>query len=822
VNIPHRIRPFISYILLLALLLAPFGATAAGKTASHANPGMLAIEADGGGKARPAPTVVLPPDAQEKKDALVGLFALAQSDDYPVQWEEQVNSREKRLRSITIATNLPATDGVVMAKVPPAIARAWSLFSECTVRGKDLEKMRIVVSTADGKKQTMTTAVSKATVYSGKCANIKIDRHWENCVLELHGAGELDTITFHSRQGLSPVFDDRAWSVLGGDLPVLAVQVDLLGTTRRSIDGIKTLELGKFRRLYCHIDGPPEHWETLAYYKPKGFLPGRQMIKFGPLLEKAHGDVNAPKMTEDPDRPGWSDTSFFDQYYQPDEKHIRRLRDTYPPDFEYAMCLNYWPSWMQPKNLSLRNQNGTPAIELFDAAADLAGRYVEAEKRRIGRIANYWEVKNESDIQSEWMYHWEKDYDGWQLLADFHIKVAEAIKKRVPEVMVGGPTAAWPKFDVGGDNGFNQARTHLTFVDRTRDALDFYSYHFYEGAALIINDPGSENNYGGFLAGRLEGDLDLLQNHMILTDNVKPLIISETGTLTGGSDDVSHWIKLKNYNAYMMRYMNRANEFRLIVPFLLPVTWWDKDARDSLFAYQPDGTLKLTKQHLYLDFWQDYEGDLVVADTSTPRIFLHAVTQGNVVQLAVNNMNPQRVRVDINAGFGEAQIQSVTQKRLWLDRGILTFETHALRDLKAIPLSVEETSIVTVTLDRPLESTYLLGEKTLYGDKILQKTGDPIGFEVTCPIDNIVAATLRVCFGREGGFRKDLTVSINGKSYTEDLEYTDKPGHFFGYAEFNVPPESITRRNTVIVDIPQNGGTISTVALLVKITQQPR
>jgi len=76
-----------------------------------------------------APPVVLPPEAQEKKDALGGLFALAQSDDYPVQWEEQVNSREKRLRSITIATNLPATDGVVMAKVSPAIARAWSLFS---------------------------------------------------------------------------------------------------------------------------------------------------------------------------------------------------------------------------------------------------------------------------------------------------------------------------------------------------------------------------------------------------------------------------------------------------------------------------------------------------------------------------------------------------------------------------------------------------------------------------------------------------------------------------------------------------------------------
>lgn len=819
-NIPHRVPASIASLGLsiLFLLTAAIGCT----RTEVPTPASIPTDAVAPDEGKPAPAVVLPPEAQEKKDALAGLFALAETGDYPVQWEEQINSREKRLRSITIATNVGALDGTFTVTVPPAVARAWSLFSECKVRGKGLENIRIVVSTAGGEKQTMKTVVSQATVYSGKCEQTQIGKNWQNCMLELYGAGELGTITFHAKQGLSPIFDDRAWSVLGGELPVLPVRVDLMGTTSRSIEGIKTLELDKFRRLYCSIDGPSEHGETLAYYKPKGFFPGRQMIKFGPLLEKAHGDVNAPKMTEDPNRPGWSDYSFFDRHYQPDEALIRRHKETYPSGFEYAMCLNNWPSWMQPGNLSIRNEKGTPAIELFDAAADLAGRFVEAEKRRIGLIAKYWEVKNESDIKSEWMYHWEKGYDGWQLLADFHNKVALAIKERTPDVMVGGPTSAWPKFDNGGENGFNLAREHLSFIDRTRDALDFYSYHFYEGGELIINDPGSDKNYGGFLAGRLEGDLDLLRNHMLLTDNVKPLIISETGTLTGGPDDVAHWINLKNYNAYMIRYMNRANEFRLIVPFLIPVTWWDKDAKGNLFAYQPDGSLELTKQQYYLDLWQDYEGDLVVAETATPRIFLHAVKQGNVVQLAINNMNPQRVRVDINADFGEAKIKSITQKRLWLDRGKLTFETSTLNGLTGIPLSVEETSIVTVTLDRPVESTSLLTEKTFYGDKILLKTGEPVEFEVNGPGEDVVAAKLRVCCGRENGFNQDLSVRINGTTFTKDLAYTGKPGHFFGYAEFTVPPESITKRNTVIVDIPQQGGTISTVALLVKFSQQPQ
>ena len=65
-------------------------------------------------------------------------------------------------------------------------------------------------------------------------------------------------------------------------------------------------------------------------------------------------------------------------------------------------------------------------VEHFDDAAELAAAYVEDQARDGGPTPTWWEVKNESTIKSEWDYHWRKDVDSWQLLADFHNRVAVA------------------------------------------------------------------------------------------------------------------------------------------------------------------------------------------------------------------------------------------------------------------------------------------------------------------------------------------------------------------------------------------------------------
>ena len=106
--------------------------------------------------------------------------------------------------------------------------------------------------------------------------------------------------------------------------------------------------------------------------------------------------------------------------------------NTFPPDeFDYAMCFDNWPSFMGVKNLpkGTFNERGTPDESYFDAAAQLASDWIRIEKETKGRTATYWEIKNETDVASEWAYHRYPGKDGWKLLADFHNAVADTVHR---------------------------------------------------------------------------------------------------------------------------------------------------------------------------------------------------------------------------------------------------------------------------------------------------------------------------------------------------------------------------------------------------------
>lgn len=430
-----------------------------------------------------------------------------------------------------------------------------------------------------------------------------------------------------------------------------------------------------------------------------------------------------------------------------------------------------------------------------------------------GYLPTYVEVKNESDIANEWSYHLDPRYDSWKLLAEFHNTVADRIHESLPDMQVGGPTSAWLMID---RNNFDVARDHLRFMDLTAGHLDFYSHHFYDSKELIVNDPQRPTAAQGFLSGRLEAVLDLFRNHMVLTDNVKPIVISESGSLHEGASDIDHWIRLKTFNSYRLRYLNRPNEFDMVVPFFLPVMWWRKDCPSNLYRYDENGQLVLTKERYFLDMWQDYAGTFVPCDSDDDLMYTHAVLEDNVLRVAVNNMNPYRTSLDLDIHDIEAdEIVSATQTRLYLENGELIFETVPLESLKAIPLAVEETSIITVTFGEPLEPWELLTEKTYYGDKTLRPTGKPVTFTVDVPAAEAPEkARLRVSLGRENGFKGNLDVSFNGKNFTVSLDDANLQGAYFGYKEIEIPAELVQETNTVTVYTPIAGGYISSVALV--------
>ncbi|RME70019.1 MAG: beta-agarase [Verrucomicrobia bacterium] len=755
----------------------------------------------------------LPPDAQRTKAHLELLFSIA--DRFNARFIEHINTGEKRIQAIDVPGCAGPVEGEVRVPLSPELVQVLEFFRVLEVRGEGLTAVDLFFWNG-AEEMPLTYWAHRDNYIAARRTTMQVrPDQYEGCELIFRGRGTVAAVQLFQDHGVSPVFNDEAWGIVGGRRPILKLKASVDTGRRRSIDGVTRFEEEKFKRVYAGIDGGyednPEAWEAARFYKSYGFFPGRQIAKLGPELEHAYGYSDRPLMREDPARPGWSDYSFFEQNYLLDPELIAKIDRFWPRDLKFAMCLNNWPSWMEPEGLNIRNDMGTPAPELFDAAADLAARYIAAYRRMEGRVAQWWEVKNESTIKHEWMFHNEPGYDSWGLLAEFHNVVADRIKASFPEIKVGGPTSAWMALDV---NDFALARDQMRFMDLTRDHLDFYSHHFYEGKELVINDPARDSNSGTYLSGRLIADLDLLQNHMALTDNWKPMIISETGSLHEGDRDLDHWILLKNFNSLMIRYMNRANEFKLVVPFLIPVTWWDHDARHYLMRYREDGSIEPTHQAKFLELWAPYRGELLPVQSSSRDLTLHAVADGNIVQVAINNMHPQRASVDLDVDLHGRRIRSILQTRLYLEYGRLEFRTEELPSLEAIPVAVEETTIVRIELDAPPELRGTLLEKTFYGDATLLPTGEPARFRVQCPTEGLERARLRVCFGRDHGFSEPLTVSMNGQTWTEDLSYSNLTDRFFSYAEFDVPVDAVSGDNEIVVTIPQAGGRISSVALV--------
>ncbi|WP_143810309.1 MULTISPECIES: OmpL47-type beta-barrel domain-containing protein [Paenibacillus] len=749
----------------------------------------------------------LPSDVQLQKDNYDSIAGLA--DTYPIEYITQVNNGEKRVKLITIASQTGMIQGEKVIELPPEIMRVAGFFRELNINGSQIKNLEVYWEGPTGKEK-LSEYFRSETVIMGRPFHIKVQSgQYEGFKLRLKGTGTVTSLVLHEPNGLSATYDVRAWGVLGEDKPILPVQVHVDATTRRSIDGITRMEEEKFRRVYANPLGEPVTYEIAPYLSERGFLPGRQMFKFRDALEIGHkpGD---PLLTEDPLRDGYADESFFDQHYEKDSQLIEQYDKLYAPDMKYVIAYDNWPTWNWPANTP-NNPRGTPAVDKFEAAAELASLYTEAYNRKLdGRGPAYIEVKNESTIRSEWIYHNDAAYDSWGLLADFHNVTADKIKERSPEVLVGGPTSANMTLDT---SAFASAREQMRFMDLTRGHLDFYSHHFYEGKDLILNE--TEANYGGYLTGRLEAVLDLLRNHMTLTNNIKPMVISETGTLHSGATDIDYWIQLKNFNAYMIRYMNRANEFDMVVPFLLPIKWWDKGSPDMLFRYEEDGSLGVpTPLKYYLDFWKDYQGDLLPVEANDDKVYVHATQTDNVIYVAVNNMNPQRLNLDLNLDLDGVKIYDIEQRRLYLEQGKLHYETKKQADLKSLPMAVEETSIIKITLDKSPVVQDILLEKTYYADEMLKATGQPAAFQIAAPVEQLQSSVLRVSFGRENGFNVPMDLTVNGKQYQHDVSYTNKPGRFFGYIDFDIPAVDIKEMNQVVVSLPQQGGTVSTVAFI--------
>ncbi|MGI9240629.1 MAG: beta-agarase [Verrucomicrobiales bacterium] len=592
--------------------------------------------------------------------------------------------------------------------------------------------------------------------------------------------------------GIRTEFDRAPYSNLGHEFPVERLKLDLDLEHGLSVEGHAWIEREKWFRYYGRPGSLPEKIENFAL--ERNFLPGRQMLKFEPALERGYNPRD-PKLKEDPARPGYPDPEFFNAHRA---KLFSNLAERgYPPEMKFAMCFNDYPSFM-----SLHpNGRGTPRRDKFDAAAEMVARYLKNEIQHSGRTATWWEVKNEASIKSEWDYHYTAD-DSWGLLADLHNQIADRVHREVPGVQIGGPASAWMQVQVGGfDLWAKQAR----FMDLTRGHLDVYTHHFYENAGTLGAYDRRATGYSNYLLGRLDAILDLFRAHMIATDNVKPMLITECGALNIGGSNADYWLRLRTYSAYLTQMMERPHQLDLIVPFIFLHAPWDPTNAHSAFIRDGGGEFEMTPCAHFFDLWREFRGRRL--PVSSPNKYVRSVAcfDGRKVYVAISNFTNRRQQVDLGVDY------PAIQRRLYRSDGEIHYMDGLEIDPAKVPLEVEETSIVILTLPEPLDPETTIERRSFYSDELVTG-GRAFDIGISSP-SRIRYAELRIGLQNSGGLEAPIRGTINGHPFEHDTGWARDVANFFEQAIIPIDPGHLGEENRVELEGLPDGTTITEVHL---------
>jgi hypothetical protein len=317
-----------------------------------------------------------------------------------------------------------------------------------------------------------------------------------------------------------------------------------------------------------------------------------------------------------------------------------------------------------------------------------------------------------------------------------------------------------------------------------------------------------------YVQGGQEIVLDLLQAHMAATGNRKPLVCSEYGSLDVKRGERGWWMHIKNVNAMLLGFLNRPDEFEITVPFLLSFMHWAPDSAEAMIHQTPDGEFVKTKNTYWIDMWEGHRGKRIPVAGSDPKVITHAVLDGSLIRLAVNNRTGQRAELDVSALLPDGvNVVSIRRKAVVFEQGETRYVDEKLSGWNAVPLGVDGTCILEITLDREPVLTRIREENSFYAYRTAVPANPSAEFEIAVPETRPAHALLRIGLHREGGFTKPLTVELNGIKQTVDLSWSEGIPHFLDYIEMTVDPEQIRPANRVVVETEEAGATVTTVRL---------
>ena len=244
--------------------------------------------------------------------------------------------------------------------------------------------------------------------------------------------------------------------------------------------------------------------------------------------------------------------------------------------------------------------------------------------------------------------------------------------------------------------------------------------------------------YSNYLLGRSEAILDMLRAHMHKADNVLPILITETGSLQNGRKPSDNWLRLLAWNGYLTNSMQRPDQIDLFVPFIFLHMSWNPMSGDAAFTPKTDRKkhqtivdYEPTTIASYFELWRDFDGRRLPVEFDRDWLDVVAIHDNDRISLAVTNMGGRQIAVDLSSVARRIGATGAKQTRLNYHQGEVVFEPEHDVDVAAIYIDVNETTVIRLTLAKPLTPTGTQQLDRWFASQTIIKTdGNPQSFKV--------------------------------------------------------------------------------------------
>ncbi|QBG47018.1 beta-agarase [Verrucomicrobia bacterium S94] len=600
--------------------------------------------------------------------------------------------------------------------------------------------------------------------------------------------------------------------------------VDIQLNMKYSVGGISSFDRHKYINAHSHLSEP----DWVGEDELLDILVSDLNVSFGrdngTMIEYLR---QAP---EDPDRPGYVDPEYLKNAGRIHRKIIYGSHKAYLHKYDAVndVMIGGQPHAFLP---SPGEEKTDWELGGADAVGEYMGRFLQEFYRNPGEPPTAGQSRPRFiEILNEPLYHFidgrRGDTRSAKSIFEFHNGAVKAIRRFDSEVLIGGPTMAFPIFEERDFARWNE-RMKL-FIDTCGEQMDFYSLHFYD-----FNNRGDRGR-DDYKGSRLEATLDMIEQYsLIRLGEVKPFIISEYGGRDHKLENrawtaLRDWHFLKAATPLTLQFLDRPNLILKSIPFITAKAEWGRkngvpynrrlmhQRKERPGRFGEDWIF--TDLVLFYELWSDVNGTRVKTASDNPDVLLDSYVDGKKAYVILSNLNPVEETVDLNLS---CNMTSARIKHLYrVADGPVLEEKTVKKELKSFTLKPEASAVIECRFAESIAITETVEEYKFYASDYNRPItgGRPVQFALNevQPLSS-GEAVLRVGFGREPDRSRWPEVVFNGTALEVPDNYSgsDQPTRpaFFGLLEIPVPVELIKKNNSVEIMFPDSGGRISSVTL---------